>query len=82
MLGHELRRPEADFLRDGIYELRIRVGRVHYRVLYFFDGQGRAVLVQGLVKEGKVPAEEIDRAIRRKRAFERKPDNHTHEVIS
>lgn len=21
-LGHELRRPEADFLRDGIYELR------------------------------------------------------------
>ena len=22
-LGHELRRPEADFLRDGIYELRI-----------------------------------------------------------
>jgi phage-related protein len=25
-LGHELRRPEADFLRDGIYELRIRLG--------------------------------------------------------
>ena len=22
-LGHELRRPEADFLRDGIYELRV-----------------------------------------------------------
>ena len=22
-LGHELRRPEADYLRDGIYELRI-----------------------------------------------------------
>ena len=22
-LGHELRRPEADLLRDGIYELRI-----------------------------------------------------------
>jgi len=22
MLGHELRRPEADYLRDGIYELR------------------------------------------------------------
>ena len=24
-LGHELRRPEADFLRDGIYELRVRL---------------------------------------------------------
>ena len=22
-LGHELRRPESDFLRDGIYELRL-----------------------------------------------------------
>jgi hypothetical protein len=22
-LGHELRRPEADFLREGIYELRV-----------------------------------------------------------
>jgi hypothetical protein len=22
-LGHELRRPEADYLRDGIYELRV-----------------------------------------------------------
>ncbi|MHC4177493.1 MAG: type II toxin-antitoxin system RelE/ParE family toxin [Planctomycetota bacterium] len=35
-LGHELRRPEADFLRDGIYELRVRYRRVNYRMLYFF----------------------------------------------
>jgi hypothetical protein len=25
-MGHELRRPEADFLRDGIYELRVSLG--------------------------------------------------------
>jgi hypothetical protein len=25
-LGHELRRPEADYLRDGIYE---QIGRAH-----------------------------------------------------
>ena len=24
-LGYELRRPEADFLRDGIYELRVKL---------------------------------------------------------
>jgi hypothetical protein len=24
-LGHEMRRPEADYLRDGIYELRAAV---------------------------------------------------------
>jgi integrase len=38
-LGHELRRPEADFLRDGIHELRATSRGVHYRVLYFFHGQ-------------------------------------------
>ena len=36
-LGHELRRPEADFLRDGIYELRATARGVHYRVLCFFS---------------------------------------------
>jgi phage-related protein len=36
--GHELRRPLADFLRDGIFELRVRKGRVNYRILYFFHG--------------------------------------------
>lgn len=32
-LGHELRRPEADFLRDGIYELRVGLDGVNYRIL-------------------------------------------------
>lgn len=40
-LGHELRRPEADLLRDGIYELRVRLGTLNYRMLYFFHGQLR-----------------------------------------
>ena len=31
-MGHELRRPEADYLRDGIFELRIRRGHVNYRL--------------------------------------------------
>ncbi len=34
--GYELRRPEADFLRDDIYELRVRFQGTHYRMLYFF----------------------------------------------
>jgi len=34
-LGHELRRPEADYLRDGIYELRVGLQGVNYRMLYF-----------------------------------------------
>jgi phage-related protein len=78
-LGHELRRPEADILRDGVYELRARRGRVNCRILYFFHGQNVAVLDHALTKEDKVPASEIDRAIRRKRAFEANPDRHTAE---
>lgn len=35
--GHDLRRPDADFLRDGIYELRASHQGVHYRMLYFFS---------------------------------------------
>jgi len=33
--GHELRRPAADYLQDGIYELRAKQGHVQYRILYF-----------------------------------------------
>ena len=71
-MGHELRRPEADFLRDGIHELRISFQRVQYRMLYFFF-RGRAVVTHGLTKEGKVPDVEIDRAIERKGRFEKNP---------
>jgi phage-related protein len=77
-LGHELRRPVADILRDGIYELRIRVGNVNYRILYFFHGRNVAVLTHGLTKEKKVPDADIERAIRRKAAFESDPEKHTY----
>jgi phage-related protein len=77
-LGHELRRPEADYLRDGIYELRIRFQQVHFRVLYFFHGTVAAVVSHGIVKEGAVPAREIDRAIQRKKCFEADPAGHSH----
>jgi phage-related protein len=77
-LGHELRRPEADFLRDGIYELRVRLRTTNYRMLYFFHGRIAAVLAHGLVKEGEVPQRDIELAVRRKRNFERDPDRHTY----
>jgi DNA-binding XRE family transcriptional regulator len=54
--GHELRRPVADFLRDGIYELRLRKGRVSYRVL----------------------RPDIERALRRKKAFAADPAKHSY----
>ncbi|HZR17828.1 MAG TPA: type II toxin-antitoxin system RelE/ParE family toxin [Verrucomicrobiae bacterium] len=78
-MGHELRRPEADLLRDGIYELRVGLQHVKYRMLYFFHGRTAAVLSHGLVKEAAVPPKEIEKAIERKRVFENDPRSHTHE---
>ncbi len=77
-LGYELRRPEADYLRDGIYELRVRRQRVNYRMLYFFHGSIAVVISHGLVKERVVPPKEIDRAVERKEKFERDPDKHSY----
>ena len=76
-LGHELRRPEADLLRDGIYELRARLGTVNYRLLYFFHGRNVAVLAHAITKENEIAVIEINRAVARKRAFIASPIAHT-----
>ena len=77
--GHELRRPHADILRDGIYELRARSGNVNYRILYFFHGQNVAILANALTKEAKVPKTGIERAKQRKEAFVKNPNGHSYE---
>jgi phage-related protein len=111
-LGHELRRPEADLLRDGVYELRVGLNHGQYRLLYgFFTGKGPereddakvikpkssrkgaatpkgyrddpasrqavAVVAHGITKEGKVPDEEIERALRRMSDYRADPVRHT-----
>ena len=75
--GHELRRPESDYLRDGISELRIRFGSVNYRLLYFFHGRTVSVLAHGLTKESSIPASDLQQAILRKVAFTANPTAHT-----
>lgn len=77
--GSELRRPYADYLRDGIHELRLEFGGVNYRILYFFHGAEAVVVTHGITKENKVPAREIDLAIERKGLFELDPVRHTYE---
>jgi phage-related protein len=78
-LGHELRRPATDYLQDGIYELRAKHRQVQYRILYFFHGQNVAILAHTITKEGSaVPQADIDRAITRKRLFEKSPETYTY----
>jgi len=77
-VGHQLRRPEAEYLRDGILELRAKHGHVQYRLLYFFFGKNVAVLAHSIVKEGSaMPAMDIERALRRKAEVEKNSKLHT-----
>lgn len=76
-LGHELRRPEADLLRDGIYELRVGLQHVNYRILYFFHGRVAAILAHGLTKQDRVPDAAIETALARKRKYVQDPKLHT-----
>src|SRR5215471_240321 len=66
------------YLRDGIYELRVGLRGMNYRMLYFFHERVAAVLAHGVIKEREVPPREIDEAIRRKRRFELDPERHTY----
>jgi phage-related protein len=77
-LGHELRRPEADFLRDKIYELRINFQGINYRILYFFFQNQAVIISHGIIKDKQVPTAEIEQAIKNKTKFEHNPELHTY----
>ena len=77
-MGHEHRRPEADYLSDDIYELRASLGHVNYRLLSFFHRRRATVISHGITKEGKVPAKEIDLAVARMKKFKANPKRHTY----
>jgi hypothetical protein len=76
-LGFELRRPEADYLRDGIYELRARFRKANYRILYSFNDKD-AVLINGVTKESVVDPKDIDIAINRMHLFSNNRKKHSY----
>lgn len=72
--GFRLRRPTADLLADGIYELRVKYRGLNYRILYFFHGRQAVVVSHGLLKQrATVPPGEIAIAHERRRRFESDP---------
>jgi len=74
--GHELRRPTADVLRDGIYELRLSYLGVNYRILYGFAGKDLVLISHGITKEKRVPPAEIDKAVQRLNKYTEDPEKH------
>jgi len=76
--GYGLRRPYADTLRDGIHELRTRLGSVNYRILYFSHDRNVVVLTHGLTKEDVVPDSDINKAIIMKQVYKKNPEAHSY----
>ena len=63
--GPNLPRPYADYLQDGIHELRIRLTGDHVRVLYFFCYKDFIVLTNAIIKHmSRVPPAAIREAKR------------------
>jgi phage-related protein len=75
--GYEMRRPHADLLRQGIYELRASFSGTHYRMLYFFFGKSCVAVSHGVTKEDRVPPKEIELAIARMELVKRDPLKYT-----
>ena len=61
--GNNLRRPMADYLRGGIYELRPR----RNRLFYFFYLRDSVVLVHAIIKlTTEIPQNDLNLCLRRK----------------
>jgi hypothetical protein len=48
--GPTLDYPHTSQLEGKLRELRVHVGKSHYRVLYFFDPERRCILLHGFLK--------------------------------
>ena len=78
--GHQLRRPAAENLGGGIWELRAKSSGINYRMLYFFHGQDAIVVSHGFDKQrASVPLGEIEAAKARRKLYMADPETHTHE---
>ncbi|HDZ76483.1 MAG TPA: type II toxin-antitoxin system RelE/ParE family toxin [Candidatus Omnitrophica bacterium] len=67
--GNNLRRPVADYLKSGIYELRPKDDRI----FYFFYLKNNAVLIHAIKKNIKeIPKNDLMLCIKRKKQIEDK----------
>jgi len=75
--GPELRMPYSEYLGDGIFELRAKVGSNISRELYFFFSGQKAILTNGFVKKTqKTPSNELKLAQKYKCDYEKRVKNH------
>jgi hypothetical protein len=72
--GPALRRPRADRVLPGMYELRIKHRGLNLRLLYFFHRRTVVVIVGGFAKQqSRIPLQELRAAVDRRTRFESDP---------
>ena len=75
--GHNLRRPLADYVKDGIYELRPKANRL----FYFFFLKENVVFVHAIKKKtNEIPENDIALSLKRKKYIEKYRTNIVKEV--
>ncbi|MFH1362584.1 MAG: type II toxin-antitoxin system RelE/ParE family toxin [Candidatus Omnitrophota bacterium] len=66
--GNNLRRPMADYLEDGIYELRPK----NNRIFYFFYLRDNAVILHAIKKKTReIPGKDLNLCLKRKNLIEK-----------
>jgi len=71
--GTTLREPYSKPVKDGIFELRIKVASDITRIFYFFYKDNKIILTNGFVKKTmKIPTNEINRALKYKKDYIRR----------
>lgn len=58
------------YIRDGLYEFRVTLGRCEFRIFFIYDGVTLVVLFNALRKKTqKTPPQDIDKALRLKNEY-------------
>lgn len=76
--GNELRRPVCDIHQSPIWYLRPTWQGVHYRILYAFAGDNKAVLLHGCTKVRRIKERDIAIALRKFNKYMANPELHTY----
>jgi phage-related protein len=65
--GVKLNMPYSKQLKEGIHELRVRIGNDRSRILYFFFRDQKIIMTNGFTKKTqRTPPGEIERALKYK----------------
>ena len=71
--GNTLREPYSKYIKDGVFELRIKYASDISRIFYFFYVGNKIILTNGFIKKTqKTPIKEIEKALSYKKDYQRR----------